>query len=259
MAIGISTACFYPSLTEESVSFLAEQGIKDIEIFFNSQSETNIRFLSKIKKTIDKNGMNVTAVHSYFCSYEPYLIFSDYERRFDDCLPFVDNLFDAGALLGADFAIIHGGRNGGNISNEEYFERFNRLYFRGIELGVKLAQENVNLFRSASPEFIEQMRNYLGENVNFILDIKQCVRAGVMVDDMVNAMGDRLKHIHLSDHNDSADCLLPLDGNFDFASFLSSSEIIKNASKNIEVYKNAYKSFEQVIDSVKRLNQLVEG
>ena len=142
MPIGISTACFYPNLTEKSVEFLGKNGVKNIEIFLNSQSETNVRFLSKVKRLADSYGMNIIAVHSYFCSYEPYLIFSNYERRFDDCLPFVDSLFDAGAVLGAKYAIIHGGRTSGGISNDAYFERFDILRRRGDELGVSLAQEN---------------------------------------------------------------------------------------------------------------------
>ena len=257
MAIGVSTACFYPNLTEKSVEYLAKSGVKEIEIFFNSQSETNVRFLSKIKKIADSNNMRIIAVHSYFCSYEPYLIFSDYERRFDDCLPFVDSLFDAGAILGADYAIIHGGRATGKISDEMYFERFLTLYNRGIEVGVKLAQENVNQFRSSSPAFISDMKKYLGEKANFVLDVKQCVRSGVDFYEMADAMGDSLKHIHLSDHNDRFDCMLPLQGDFDFKSFLNYSETIKNATKMVEVYNSAYKNFDEVIDSARQLEGLI--
>lgn len=256
MSIGISTACFYPNLTENSVNFLGEAGVKNIEIFFNSQSETNVRFLSKIKRQADKFGMKIIAVHSFFCAYEPYLIFSDYERRFDDCLPFVDSLFDAGAVLGADYAIIHGGKDSGNIENPTYFERFEILQRRGAEVGVALAQENVNAYRSSRPEFISEMRKTLGERVSFVLDIKQCVRAGVDINDMVEAMGDRLVHIHLSDHNAYHDCMLPLKGTFDFKSFLNSTEIIKRATKMIEVYNSAYCNFNEVINAAKALELL---
>ncbi len=255
MPIGISTACFYPNLTENSVEFLGKNGIKNIEIFLNSESETNVRFLSKVKRIADSYNMRIVAVHSYFCSYEPYLIFSNYERRFDDCLPFVDSLFDAGAVLGAEYAIIHGGKTSGGISNGEYFERFDILRRRGEELGVSLAQENVNLYLSSSPEFISEMRNALGD-VDFVLDIKQCVRSGVKIDDMLNAMGENLKHIHLSDHNDSGDCLLPFEGNFDFKAFLSKNETVKNATKMVEVYNWAYNSVDQVITATEKLNSI---
>ncbi|MBQ2815419.1 MAG: sugar phosphate isomerase/epimerase [Clostridia bacterium] len=257
MSVGVSTACFYPNLTEKSVEYLAKNGVNQIEIFFNSQSETNVRFLSKIKKIADLYKMKIVAVHSYFCSYEPYLIFSDYERRFDDCLPFVDSLFDAGAVLQADYAIIHGGRLTGKISDEVYFERFLTIYNRGIEVGVKLAQENVNQFRSSSPTFISHMKRYLGEKANFVLDVKQCVRSGVDIYQMADAMGDSLKHIHLSDHNNKLDCMLPLKGNFDFKSFLNYSDTIKNATKMVEVYNNAYENFDEVINSTRQLEALI--
>ena len=256
MEIGISTACFYPNLTENSVDFLGKNGIKNIEIFLNSQSETNVRFLSKVKRLADSYGINIIAVHSYFCSYEPYLIFSNYERRFDDCFPFVDSLFDAGAVLGAKYAIIHGGKISGGISNDAYFERFDILRRRGEELGVSLAQENVNLYLSSNPQFIADMKKALGNNVDFILDIKQCVRSGVEIDDMVNAMGDNLKHIHLSDHNGKSDCMLPFEGKFDFKAFLNKNETIKKATKMVEVYNWAYKNFDQVVAAAEKLNLL---
>ena len=175
----------------------------------------------------------------------------------NDCLPFVDSLFDAGAVLDADYAIIHGGRPTGKISDEAYFERFLTLYNRGIEVGVKLAQENVNQFRSSSPTFISDMKKYLGEKVNFVLDVKQCVRSGVNFYEMADAMGDSLKHIHLSDHNDEFDCMLPLQGEFDFTSFLNYSEVIKNATKMVEVYNWSYKNFDEVIDSARQLDALI--
>ena len=256
MTVGISTACFYPNLTENSVEMLGKHGVKNIEVFINSRSETNVRFLNKVKRTADSYGVKIVAVHSFFCAYEPYLIFSDYERRFDDCLPFIDSLFDAGAVLGAELAVIHGGKDSGNISDQTYFERFEMLWQRGREVGVTLAQENVNLYKSQSPDFIRKMRDSLGDKASFVLDVKQCVRDDVDIYEMAEAMGNRLAHIHLSDHNSISDCLLPGKGEFDFAKFLYSSDAVKKASKMVEVYNNAYRSVDEVIAAAEFLNSL---
>ena len=89
------------------------------------------------------------------------------------------------------------------------------------------------------------------------MDVKQCVRSGVNFYEMADAMGDSLKHIHLSDHNDEFDCMLPLQGEFDFTSFLNYSEVIKNATKMVEVYNWSYKNFDEVIDSARQLDALI--
>lgn len=39
MSIGVSSACMYPQETEKAFLFLAENGVKKTEIFFNGLSE----------------------------------------------------------------------------------------------------------------------------------------------------------------------------------------------------------------------------
>ena len=74
---------------------------------------------------------------------------------------------------------------------------------------------------------------------------------------MADAMGDALRHIHLSDHNGKFDCMLPLQGDFDFKSFLNYSDTIIRATKMVEVYNSAYKNFDEVINSARQLEALI--
>ena len=48
MNFGISTACFYPELLEKSLEHARDLGYKDIEIFFNTDSEYSDSFISYI-------------------------------------------------------------------------------------------------------------------------------------------------------------------------------------------------------------------
>jgi len=51
------------------------------------------------------------------------------------------------------------------------------------------------------------------------LDVKQSVRANVSPFDMLEVMGKNLAHLHLSDHNENCDCLVPGEGSFDLKGF----------------------------------------
>ena len=61
--IGVSTACLYPLETEKAFEFLAESGIKNTEIFFNTDSELSPSFVSELKRIADLNGVRVFSVH----------------------------------------------------------------------------------------------------------------------------------------------------------------------------------------------------
>lgn len=79
----------------------------------------------------------------------------------------------------------------------------------------------MRLFRSASPEFIRTMRRELGAECAFVLDTKQAVMSGYAPEQLVEAMGERLVHVHLSDHTETESCLLPGEGSFDLIAFKS--------------------------------------
>ena len=48
--IGVSTACLYPLETEKAFEYLAKNGIKNTEIFFNTDSELTPSFVSELKQ-----------------------------------------------------------------------------------------------------------------------------------------------------------------------------------------------------------------
>ena len=155
--------------------------------------------------------------------------------------------FETAAELGAKYINLHGDRKNGKLPNEEYFSRFGILAQDAKSFGVTLCQENVNGYRSADPEFLTNMREYLGEDAGFTLDIKQCIRAGYSVSEIVSAMGKDIKHVHISDHSPASDCLLPTRGGFDFGalfSLLCSNGY--NGDFLIEVYRDAYNKTSEI-------------
>lgn len=247
MSIGVSTSCFYPLETELALKKVASLGVKTCEIFFNTWSEIEPPFLKELCQIIDANGLRIPSVHPFFSFGEPYLLFSEYERRFTDTLGLFGKYFNAMNLLGAEILVMHGCKLQGGIPNELYFERFAKLAEKGREQGVVVAQENVVHYRSESPAFLAKMKAAIGPAFKTVLDIKQARRAGFSADEFVSALGESIAHIHISDLSETQDCLPPGEGSFDFGRFISRvSESGYTGDYIIELYRNNFRDESQL-------------
>ena len=123
--------------------------------------------------------------------------------------------------------------------------------------GIDILQENVVRFRAGEIDFLRSMKNILGDEAELCIDLKQSLRCGYNPYDLINEFSDNIKHYHISDHSISSDCLLPLNGGFDFENFFS---VLKsngfNGSCIIEGYKDCYNSYENVYNSFNKLKNL---
>lgn len=253
MNIGISTACLYPLETEKALIKLTDKGFHLFEIFYNTHSELSTPFTQEVKGILARSGSRLKSVHPFTSGYEPYMIFTNYKRRFLDSLEFYKQYFTAASALGAQILVIHGDRHTektGGITDEEYFEKFARLSILGEQYGITVAQENVNLFRSQNPAFIKRMKASLGDRAKFVLDIKQAVRSGNNPLAVCEAMGDGLVHLHLNDYNDTQDCLLPGKGHADYNGLFALLRKYKyRGDAVIEVYRTNFDKIDQLRES----------
>lgn len=241
MKIGVSTACLYPNLIEDSLRILGENGVKTTEIFLNTLSEMSPDFISELIRIKESYGMDIVSLHPFTSGYEGYMLFQNYPRRTKDSFDFYKKYFSIAANLGAKIVVLHGDRIGGKLSTYDYCERFAKLSDIANQYGVCLTQENVNLFRASDPDFIREMIKNLGKRALFTFDIKQSVRSGHSPWEIYDAMRGHIAHIHLSDHNSLNDCLLPGKGEFDFAKlFRIALADGYDGAALVEVYSNAY-------------------
>ena len=260
MSIGISTACLYPMYTEQALEILLDQGFRLFEIFFNTISELAPDFIARLGKMMEKKGATLKSIHPFTSGFESYLLFSNYERRFEDGMRFYDRYFETAARLGAQIVVLHGDRSPekSGLTENQYFDRFAQLAQRGRRYGVTLAQENVNLYRSADPQFIQRMRAYLGGEASFVLDLKQAVRAGFDPFTMYQAMGDRLVHLHVNDHREGQDCLLPGKGKMDFSRLKAYLEADGyRGDFIIEVYRKNFQEIRELTESYRYLSHIL--
>lgn len=241
MSFGISTSCLYPLETEKSLDMLGKIGAKTCEVFLNSPSETTLQFAKILNEVRNEYGIKISSVHPFSSFAETYMLFSAYGRRFDDMLEFYKRTFEVTAEVGADFSVIHGALTNANISETEYFERFAKLIEEGKKFGIAACHENVNRHLCESPEFIEKMIGYLGDDFKLVFDVKQAVRAGFSPLEFAEKFKERTVHIHISDHTESADCIPPGKGVFNFKKLM---EIMNSADYKgdyiIELYRENF-------------------
>ena len=258
MKIGASSACFYPLETEKAFLLLGEMGFTESEIFFNSRCELDRSFVNEIDAIRKSYNINVISLHPHSSFAEGYNFFSSYERRFNDGLEDYKKYFEAAGILGAKYIVLHGS-NHPVISTEEYAERFKRLNDAALSFGCTVAHENVVKYVSETPEFMKEMRGYLGDEFKTVLDIKQARRAGRDVSEFIQAMGESIVHVHLSDYNEKCDCIPPSnEGLFDFEKLFTDLDSIGYKGKYIvELYSNNFSDKSEVSQSAKYLEDIL--
>lgn len=258
MKLGVSTACFYPMLTELSLVSLLEMGINNFEIFFNTSSELDKKFVKGLRSSLRKYGGKVRSIHPYSSMMEPFMFFSNYERRFTDMMDDYKRYFEAANILDAELIVIHGDKLPAKTPDEKYFERFNRIIDCGKKEGVIVAQENVNLHRSQNPDFLCRMRDWIGDDCKFVFDIKQAVRASYDPYDFAQRLGSSIIHVHVSDNSPSNTCLLPGKGMMDFSRL---KKIIDDNGCDpawvIEVYRSNFGEGEELRKALRWLREVM--
>lgn len=221
ITVGASTANFYPDLTENALETVLSLGCPVTEVFVNTASETTPTFCRMLAAKAEDYGARIVSYHPYTSYTEPHVLFSPYVRRYEDGLEQYRVQFAAAAEMGASFLVLHGDRYDGIISMDESVERYGALYEVGQQQGVTLLQENVVRYRSQHLEYLRELRRQLGDKARFVFDLKQAVRSGLSFDEVLDAMGDGLAHVHISDHDGEHDCLTPGKGTVDFVALFS--------------------------------------
>lgn len=83
------------------------------------------------------------------------------------------------------------------------------------EYGMEVLWENVSWCALRTPEDVAQVRSLLPEQ-GFVLDLKQAHQVGCDPFAMIDAMGPRLRHLHMLDWTASGELVLPGEGIMDF-------------------------------------------
>ncbi len=255
---GISTACLYPQLLEESLEMIGELKAGYTEVFFSTLSEIGMDYVKMLRKKAERLSLDIVSVHPFTSGHEPLYFFSRYERRFNDSRDLYKRMYKAAAVLGAKYFVFHGDRKQPSVSKERYFEIFDILSRDAGEFGIKLLQENVAGCTSNTPQFCRLMREQLPE-AGFVLDIKQVIRSGFTVDDMLDAMGSSVCHVHISDSTPSNDCLPAGEGDYDFNMLVNRlAGYGYDGALMLELYRETFSSLSQLKRSWEYIQDIID-
>jgi len=257
MKIGVSTASLYNMHTEDALFTLAELGVKNAEIFLNSTGELEGEVFAFMKKTVAEHGVNIISAHPFSSPMESLFLFSSYDRRVNEMLDMYKRYFEAMNGLGAKIFVIHGAILSAKCTDERYEERLSLLIKEGAKFGITVAQENVSYCKSGDPGFLAKLSRDMGDEVKFVLDVKQARRAGCDPFNLVELIGEKIIHLHLSDCLGKNDCVPPGKGDFDFAKLFG--ELKKRGYDGdavIELYRDNYGDYAELNDCVEYLKKI---
>lgn len=259
MKAGVSSACLYPQILEQSVEDIGKHGIKCTEIFINTDSELEISYLKEIKTILNYYGTSCISVHPYTCALEPMMFFTNYERRIHDGLEYYKKYFQAMNILGAKIFVFHGNKAIVPVEESIYFDRFKRLSDTGKEFDIVVTQENVARCQCNNLDILKNMVNQLGDIAKFTIDLKQAIRSNVDIFDILDSVGENIAHIHISDHTPEHDCLPVGKGILDLSKFL---KVLKSKSFDgaimLELYRNNFSNVDELAQNYEYLSKIVE-
>ncbi|MBR4800330.1 MAG: sugar phosphate isomerase/epimerase [Clostridia bacterium] len=259
MKVGISTATFFlKELTEDCFSVIRRCGGDCCEVFLTTFSEYEEDFAKLLKERL--GGLEVYSVHSLNTTFEPQL-FNPADRTRADMEKIFRKVLRAGQILGAKVFTFHGQSRLKKTHNFDPVVVGKRMFELGEiarEYGITLCLENVHWAVFNRPEFFKECKKYC-PNCGSVLDIKQAWQSGYDWREYLDAMGDSLKNVHLSDHRDGEICMVG-DGEFPFEELVSRLQTMNyQGPLLIEQYAKDYDDYSQVEKSVKYLKNIIGG
>ncbi len=257
MRTGISSACFYPMITEQAVERLVRMGCSCIEIFLNSFSEIRPEFIAPIRDLLADAGIEVTSIHPFTSGSEGMLFFSDYDRRFRDGVELYKRYLEIALELGGRYVVFHGAHKMAGLDREFYASRFHILHEEARKAGGMILHENVERSVSRDPELFRYLKKQIPD-AGFVLDVKQAIRAEVSPLEMLEAMSGNLCHVHISDNAPGHPCLAIGEGTMDLPVFLRAlKDRDYNGALILELYSSNYREEGELTKSLEILNGLL--
>lgn len=258
MEIGVSSSCFYPELIEKSLKAVGESGAKTGEIFFNSVCELGGEFLKELCRIREYYNIRIRSIHPFTSGFEPFMFFTNYDRRTNDSIDFYKRYFAAANALGAELVVLHGGKSRKRYSPELYAENYLKLHNAARKEGVFIAHENVNNCLCSDPHYMKKVADLIGDDFKAVLDIKQCRRTGQSEFEFINLLGDKISQVHLSDGTKEHDCLAPGAGEYDFEKLFKALKAHGyDNTAVIELYRDNFKDENDIKASLEYLQNVI--
>lgn len=260
MLVGISTATYFTKLvTENSFSVICRNGGKIAEVFLTTYSEFEEDFGHLLNEV--KGDIEIYSIHSLSTAFEPQL-FNKAERTRNDAEKFFRKVLRVGQIIGAKCYTFHGSTRmkKTQVIDPVFFgKRMKELGDIALEYGITLCLETVHWCAFNTPDFFKVVKEY-APNIGVTLDVKQAWQSGYDWNEYLDVIGDRLKNVHLCDHDKDGNICMIGKGVFPFDKLIARlKEDGYQGPIIIEQYAKDYDSYDQVGDSVQYLNNIIGG
>ncbi|MDL2225533.1 sugar phosphate isomerase/epimerase [Eubacteriales bacterium OttesenSCG-928-M02] len=266
--VGCSTASLFKRYkTEDAITTMKELGVDVAEVFLGGYYEYTPVFAELLRRRLMENDMVCSSIHSLSTQFEPRLFSTRAElsRRAEEIYR---RVLEAGRRLGAKYYVMHGPVrvNMGSRLNGEYVgPRVQRLGSIAWEYGITLTMENVHWCLVSSPREVETLNPYVdGETVGYTFDYKQAMQSGHDPLLYLEAMGDKLKNVHMCGAVKGADGVIQTglpDPNA--PGLIAVKEKLREMNYDgpivLEVYERDYGEVEELRECMAGLNSLFYG
>ncbi len=259
MRCGVSTACFYPQGTAESLRKVCKAGVETTEIFLNTFSELDPAYIDRLRAILGESKTRVRSLHPFASNLDTFFFASEYVGRLEDGLRLYRRFFEICSLLKIRLMVFHGDYRQTPYPFEKYCENYLLLRNMARSYDVDFCQENVVRCKCGQPEYIRRMRECTRDDISFVLDVKQQRRAGVPLWEMMDAMRGKIAHVHLSGETPENDCVTPDISNFPLEAFLRrlagdgfTGDIM------IELYRGGFSADKELFDVAEKISMMAE-
>lgn len=222
MTLGMSSAAFYGTgETEDQAAMLKDYPVEVCEVFLQTHSEYSAAFGRLVKERLD--GLGCVSVHPKGGTQFELDIFGRSNRQVMDAMGAFERVCEAGEVLGARYYVLHGPFS---VSGRLRAERIHALRERTLRLraiaerhGIEMLWENVNWCALRDAADVRAMADILPEQ-RFVLDVKQAYRADTTPFALLEAMGDKVRHVHALDMGAGGGLCLPGQGVTDWKALM---------------------------------------
>ena len=194
--IALSTASVYPESTAHAFGWAASLGYDAVEVMVGIDALS--QQVSAVKQLSEHHAMPVCAIHA------PTLLFT---QRVWGTDPWgkLERSAEMAAEVGADVVVVHPPFRW----QKEYAAGFvDGIAALEASTGLAFAVENMYPWRASSRRGMEMYLPHwdpsAGDYANMVIDLSHAAIARSDVVEMAERMGDRLRHVHLTDGSGSA-------------------------------------------------------
>ncbi len=252
MKLGMSSASFYGRMeTEDAARHLLQFPLDTCEIFLETPSEYSAIFGAFVRERLGL--LHCTSVHPKGSQFEGDLFSSSLRQRMD-ALHLFEGVCASGEKIRARYYVFHGPfsvrrkMSPGQIQRLEPSVR--DMQKCAADHGMEVLWENVSWCTGDTPAHIREIQVRLPD-MHFVLDVKQAYQAGTTPQQMMQAMGSGLRHVHVLDWEENGKLLLPGKGQVDWTDlFRELHKIGFDGSVILEPYSSMSENEAEVKESL---------